>query len=48
MWGGLTEIVAILAVAINKLPTAVVPVREGARALDPALDEMAQVFVRHA
>jgi NitT/TauT family transport system permease protein len=44
LWGGLTEIAAILAVAINKLPTAIVTVREGARALDPALDEMAQVF----
>ncbi len=44
LWGGLTELAAILAVAINKLPTAVVTVREGARALDPALDEMAQVF----
>jgi NitT/TauT family transport system permease protein len=44
LWGGLTETAAILAVAINKLPTAVVTVREGARALDPALDEMAQVF----
>mgnify|MGYP000352526375 CR=1 FL=1 len=30
LWGGLTEIAAILAVAINKLPTAVVTVREGA------------------
>ncbi|MGO8740704.1 ABC transporter permease subunit, partial [Rhodoblastus sp.] len=27
-----------------KLPNAVVTLREGARALDPALDEMAQVF----
>jgi len=44
LWGGLTEIAAILAVAINKLPTAIVTVREGARALDPTLDEMAQVF----
>jgi len=44
IWGGLTETAAILAVAINKLPTAVVTVREGARALDPALDEMARVF----
>lgn len=44
IWGGLTEIAAVLAVAINKLPNAVVTVREGARALDPALDEMAQVF----
>jgi len=44
IWGGLTEIAAVLAVAINKLPNAVVTVREGARALDPSLDEMAQVF----
>jgi len=44
IWGGLTEIAAVLAVAINKLPNTVVTVREGARALDPGLDEMAQVF----
>lgn len=44
IWGGLTEIAGILAVAINKLPNTVVTVREGARALDPGLDEMARVF----
>jgi NitT/TauT family transport system permease protein len=44
VWGGLTEIAAILAVAINKLPNAVVTIREGARALDPALDDVARVF----
>jgi NitT/TauT family transport system permease protein len=44
IWGGLTEIAAILAVAVNKLPNTVVTVREGARALDPGLDEMAQAF----
>ncbi len=44
VWGGLTETAAIAAVAINKLPTAIVTVREGARALDPTLDEMARVF----
>jgi NitT/TauT family transport system permease protein len=44
IWGGLTEIAAVLAVAINKLPNTVVTVREGARALDPGLDEMARVF----
>jgi NitT/TauT family transport system substrate-binding protein len=44
IWGGLTEIAAVLAVAINKLPNTFVTVREGARALDPGLDEMAQVF----
>jgi NitT/TauT family transport system permease protein len=44
VWGGLTEAAAIAAVAINKLPNTIVTVREGARALDPALDEMARVF----
>ncbi|MGJ4930137.1 ABC transporter permease [Bradyrhizobium sp. HKCCYLS2038] len=44
IWAGLTEIAAIAAIAINKLPTAVVTLREGARALDPSLDEMAKVF----
>ena len=44
VWGGLTEAAAILAVAVNKLPNTVVAIREGARALDPGLDEMAQAF----
>jgi NitT/TauT family transport system permease protein len=44
IWAGLTEVAAIAAVAINKLPNAAVTVREGARALDPGLDEMARVF----
>jgi NitT/TauT family transport system permease protein len=44
VWGGLTEAAAIVAVAINKLPNTIVTVREGARALDPALDEMVRVF----
>ncbi|HET7849069.1 MAG TPA: ABC transporter permease [Pseudolabrys sp.] len=44
IWGGLTEVAGVLAVAINKLPNTIVTVREGARALDPRLDEMAKVF----
>lgn len=44
VWAGLTEAAAIGAVALNKLPNAVVTVREGARALDPQLEEMAQAF----
>ena len=44
IWAGLTEVAAIAAIAINKLPTAVVTLREGTRTLDPALDEMATVF----
>jgi NitT/TauT family transport system permease protein len=48
VWGGLTEAAAIAAVAVNKLPNTIVTVREGARALDPALDEMARVFAMPA
>ena len=44
IWIGLNETAAILAVAINKLPNVIVVMREGARALDPELDEMAKVF----
>jgi NitT/TauT family transport system permease protein len=44
IWAGLTETAAIAAVALNKLPLAIVTVREGARALDRRLDEMAAVF----
>jgi NitT/TauT family transport system permease protein len=44
IWAGLTEVAAIAAIAINKLPTAIVTVREGTRALDASLDEMARVF----
>jgi NitT/TauT family transport system permease protein len=44
VWAGLTDAAAIAAVALNKLPIATVTVREGARALDPSLDEMAMVF----
>jgi NitT/TauT family transport system permease protein len=32
------------AVALNKLPNMIVVVREGARALDPELDDMARAF----
>ena len=35
---------AILAVAVNKLPNVIVVMREGARALDPEIDEMADAF----
>lgn len=44
IWIGLTETATILAVALNKLPNVVVVVREGTRALDPELDEMARAF----
>lgn len=44
LWIGLTETAAVVAVALNKTPMVIVTLREGVRALDPALDEMARVF----
>jgi NitT/TauT family transport system permease protein len=44
IWIGLNETAAILAVALNKLPNVIAVMREGARALDPELDEMARAF----
>lgn len=44
IWFGQNEIAAIAAVALNKLPATVIMLREGARALDPALAEMAESF----
>jgi NitT/TauT family transport system permease protein len=44
IWIGLVETAALVAVALNKIPNVVVTVREGARALDTGLLEMAEVF----
>jgi len=44
VWFGLTEAAAVSAVAINKIPNVVVTMREGARALNRDLMEMAAVF----
>ena len=44
IWFGLNEAAAIGAIAVNKIPNAVVTMREGARSLDPQLAEMAQVY----
>ncbi len=44
VWFGLVESAAILAVVINKLPNVVVNIREGARALDQDLLDMARCY----
>lgn len=44
IWIGLNDVAAVLAVIIAKAPTVIVTVREGARALDPGLAEVAAVF----
>ena len=44
LWFGLGEFAAILAVAINKFPIVVVTMREGARAVDGDLLQVARAF----
>jgi NitT/TauT family transport system permease protein len=44
VWFGLDEVAAITAVVANKLPNVVVTLREGAKALDKDLLEMAEAY----
>jgi NitT/TauT family transport system permease protein len=44
VWFGRTEVAAIAAVAINKIPNVAVTVREGAKSLSRDLAEMAQMY----
>lgn len=44
IWFGLTEVAAVIAVAVNKIPNTVVTVREGARAVDRKLLQVADAF----
>jgi NitT/TauT family transport system permease protein len=44
VWFGLTELAAITAVAINKIPNVAVTIREGARSLETDYFEMGQSF----
>ena len=44
IWLGLSEFALILAVVINKTPLVSVNIREGVRALDHGLSELAQVY----
>ncbi len=44
VWLGTTELTAIMAVAINKIPNVAVQLREGARSLSRDLSEMAKVY----
>jgi NitT/TauT family transport system permease protein len=44
VWFGLTEMAAITAVAINKIPNVAVTIREGTRSLSKDLAEMAEVY----
>jgi NitT/TauT family transport system permease protein len=44
IWFGLSETAAVLAVVVNKIPMVAINLREGARAIDTQLLEVAQVY----
>ncbi len=44
LWIGLNEVAAITAVTLNKTAMVLVTLREGARVMDPKLDEMARIY----
>jgi NitT/TauT family transport system permease protein len=44
IWFGLTEVAAITAVAVNKIPNVAVTMREGTRSLSKDLEEMSQAY----
>ncbi len=44
VWFGLNDTAAIVAVAVNKIPTVIVTVREGARAVDRRLMQVAHAY----
>jgi ABC-type nitrate/sulfonate/bicarbonate transport system permease component len=44
VWLGLTEVAAIAAVTLNKIPNVAVIMREGARSIDTNLEEMRRAF----
>ena len=44
IWFGLTEVAAIVAVSLNKIPNVVVTIREGAKSIDKSLLQVAFVY----
>ena len=44
VWFGLTEIAAIIAVSLNKIPNVVVTIREGAKAVDKKILDIARIY----
>ena len=44
IWFGLTEVAAIIAVSLNKIPNVIVTIREGAKSIDKSLLQVAFVY----
>ena len=47
IWFGLTEVAAIIAVSLNKIPNVIVTIREGAKSIDKNLLQVAYVYKIH-
>lgn len=44
IWFGLTEIAAVIAVSLNKIPNVIVTIREGAKSVDKSLLQVAFIY----
>ena len=44
VWFGLTELAAIIAVSLNKIPNVIVTIREGAKAVNTQILEVAEIY----
>ena len=44
VWFGLTELAAIIAVSLNKIPNVIVTIREGAKAVNKELLQVAEIY----
>ena len=44
VWFGLTELAAIIAVSLNKIPNVIITIREGAKTIDKQLLEVASIY----
>ena len=44
IWFGLTEVAAIIAVSLNKIPNVIVTIREGAKSIDRSLLQVAYIY----
>ena len=44
IWFGLTEVAAIIAVSLNKIPNVIVTIREGAKSIDKSLLQVAYIY----
>ena len=47
IWFGLTEVAAIIAVSLNKIPNVIVTIREGAKSIDKKSSYKLHLFIKY-